>query len=262
MMTSTSKTKGFYNKSLERALRILLSFNSGQKTGTLSQLARNAMLPKSTTLRLCATMLQYGFLQYDEQTKQYSPGLALFALGGLVYSSFSLNRIARPYLSNLQETVQQTVFMDILQDDQVLHIDKRENPSSPIRFGLQVGTMRPPHYGAPAQLLMAYLSDDTVERMLAKYPLKAFTKKTITDESLFKAKLGIIRSQEYCIDEGEIIDGLTVVAAPVRDHSKEVVAALAVAYVSETAERKERKRILDEAVKTAKAISQAMGYAG
>jgi IclR family transcriptional regulator, KDG regulon repressor len=254
------KETKFYNRSLERALQILISFNSEKQAMTLTQLAKAAQLPKSTVLRLCSTLLEYGFLQIDEQTRQYSPGLRCFEIGRLVYKSLSLNKIASHYLIDLQKKVQQTVFMDILQDDQVLHIDKKEDPLSAIRFGLQVGAKRPPHYGAPAQVLMAHLPDDEVERLLKKFPLVANNKKTITDNGLFKERLRRIRNEGYFLDEGETVDGISVVGAPIHDHAGKVIAAIAAGYVSESLEQMDRKKIIEETVKTAIAISQSIGY--
>ncbi|HVN98379.1 MAG TPA: IclR family transcriptional regulator [Syntrophorhabdaceae bacterium] len=256
---NASKTEGFYNKSLERALQILLSFKNERRSATLTEIARVARIPKSTSLRLCATLVEYGFLRLDEQTKEYSPGLSLFELGELVLESFSVSKIASPYLDKLQESVRQTLFIDVLRDDYLVHVDKREDLSSPIRFGLQVGRRRPPHYGAAGCVLMAYLPDDEVERLLEEFPLPESTKKSITDKDLFKERLGTIRSRGYAMEDGEVVDMISGVSAPIHDHTGAVVAALAVAYVSHSLSTEEAMRVVRETVATAGVISRAMG---
>jgi len=193
-----TKTQGFYNKSLERALQILGSFTSQHRSATLTEIVRTAHIPKSTSFRLCATLVNYGFLQFDEQTKEYAPGLKLFELGGRVLESFSLDKIAAPHLERLQEKVQQTAFIDILRDDHLVHMSKREALSSPIRFGLQLGRRRPPYYGAPGYLLMAYLPEDEVDRLLKKFPLTRLTAKSITSPGAVQGKTSGYPSSGVC----------------------------------------------------------------
>ena len=91
----------FFNRSLERALHILDSFNRSRKTATTTELCQTLKLPKATVLRLCSTLVKYNYLVQDPVTKVYSLGLKLFELGSVVSSSFSLVKtasspIARP----------------------------------------------------------------------------------------------------------------------------------------------------------------------
>ena len=255
-----SKTQGWYNKSLERALQILCSFRGTQRSASLTEIAKAVEVPKSTSRRLCATLVEYGFLQLDPETKDFSLGPMFFELGGTLVESFSVTRVAAPYLDTLQGAVQQTLWIDVLRDDYLVHIDKREDPSSPIRFGLQVGTRRPPHYGASGHVLMAYLADEEVERLLRKFPLTRLTAKTITDEELYKLKLDDIRRRGYAIDEGETVDVISAVAVPIRDRAGKVAASVGVGYISHSLSMEQSMKIIDETVNTARAVSQAMGY--
>jgi len=99
-----------------------------------------------------------------------------------------------------------------------------------------------------------------VTELLKKYPLAAITKKTITDETLLRKRLGLIRSQGYYIDREEAFEGITGVGAPVRDFSGEVVAAVGVGFISSAEDERGLKRIVKETIRTAAAISKAMGY--
>jgi len=256
-----SENSTFYNnKSLERALQILRVFNTERPSFTLSELSETLVIPKATVLRLCSTLVQYEFLRFERVTKHYSLGLKLFDLGSVVFASFSLRRIAVPYLLRLQEKLGRTVFLGILQDGELVYIDKKEEPLNPIRFASRIGARKPPHFGMLGNVLMAHLSDNDVTELLKRYPLAAITKKTITDETLLRKRLRLIRSQGYYIDQEEAFEGITGVAAPVRDFSGEVVAAVGVGFISSAEDDKGVKRIVRETFKTAVAISQAMGY--
>lgn len=250
----------YNNKSLERALQILGTFNTDRPAFALAELAEVVAMPKVTVLRLCSTLVQYDFLRFDRETKKYSLGLKLFELGSVVFGSFSLRRIAAPYLINLQNKLGKTVFLGILQDSELVYIDKQENARNPIRFGSHIGTRRPPYFGMLGNLLMAYLPEREVSELLKKYPLAASTKKSITDEKAFRERLAVIRSQGYHVDDGEAIEGITGIAAPVRNFADDVIAGIGVGFISSSEDAREVKRIIREAVRTASEISQAMGY--
>jgi IclR family transcriptional regulator, KDG regulon repressor len=255
-----SKTEGFYNKSLERALRILVGFNSERTTMTLAEVADIVRFPKPTILRLCATLIQYGFLRFDSLTKKYSPGIKFFEIGGIVFSSFSLNEVASVYMRDLQATLRETVFLDILESDRILHINVSEDPSNAIRIRLQIGRRRPPQYGGPGLVLMASLPEGEVDRLLERFPLVPLTAKTITDKRLFKERLEIVRSRGYATEDGEVMDFVGNVSAPVRDYTGKVIAALGVSYVSHSKDNGGLDLIKTATVRTALAISQSMGY--
>jgi DNA-binding IclR family transcriptional regulator len=260
---NTPGQRGLYNnKSLERALQILGAFNADQPTFALAELAEAVGVPKVTVLRLCSTLVQYDYLRFDRETKKYSLGLKLFELGSVVFGTFSLRRIAAPYLINLQNRLGKTVFLGILQDSDLVYIDKRENAQNPIRFASHIGTRRPPYFGMLGHLLMAYLPDHKVEELLKMRPLTALTKRSTTDEKVFKERLAAIRSQGYYVDEGEAIEGITGVAAPIRNFTDEVVAGVGVGFISSPEHERGVKRIIREAIRTASAISHAMGHAG
>lgn len=259
-MADSKTQQRWYNKSLERALQILCSFRDFQRPASLTEIVRAVAVPKSTSRRLCSTLVEYGFLQLNSETKEYSLGPMFFELGGTLVESFSVTRVAAPHLDALQRSVQQTVWIDVLRDDYLIHIDKWEDPSSPIRFGLQVGMRRPPHYGASGQVLSAYLPDEELDRLLRKFPLARLTAKTIVDEKQYKLKLGEIRRRGYALDEGETVELVSAVATPIRDRAGKVIAAMGVGYISHSLSMEQTMKIVDEAVNTARAVSQSMGY--
>jgi DNA-binding IclR family transcriptional regulator len=223
------------------------------------QLAKSLNLPKATVHRMCKTLTKYDFLSFDDNTKRYSLGIKLFELGSIVLSSFSLRRIASPHLERLLEPGK-TVHIGILQDDHTLYIDQRVSESDDLKYIPLIGKQRPPYYGAHGQILMAYLPDEKVDELIRKSPLKALTKKSITDYGQFKRRLTLIRSQGYFVDEGETNVGFTTISAPIRNIEGKVVAAVNIGFNSALEDKKGLQRITQKTIKTAKAISAGLGY--
>ncbi|PKN27614.1 MAG: hypothetical protein CVU64_15635 [Deltaproteobacteria bacterium HGW-Deltaproteobacteria-21] len=251
---------GFFNRSLERALQILCTFNIEMQTFTLDQLSKAVCLPKPTVFRLCSTLTTYNFLRYDSGTKQYSLGMRLFELGGVVLSSFSMRKVTSPYAEQLQVRVGKTTLLGILRDEELVYIDKKEDPRKDIRFASHIGHRRPPYFGMLGHVLMAHLPESEVDRLLNKRPLIPLTRKTITNVKEFKKRLKEIREQGYYIDEEEAIEGITGIAAPIMDFTGSVVAAIGVGFISSSASRKEIGTIRNEVVKTARNISDELGH--
>jgi DNA-binding IclR family transcriptional regulator len=254
------KEKSFYNRSLERALTILSVFNHDRPWLTLAQLADIARLPKTTMVRLCATLVEFGFLSYDPQANQYSLGLKLVELGSVVLANLSLRTIVSPYLTQLHLKINKTTFLGILQDDELVYIDKKEDLRNIMVFASNVGTRRPLYFGMFGQLLMAYLPEPEVNRILMAKPLTAFTKKSITDEDTFRERLKTIRKNGFAIDDGEAIDGVSGFAAPIRDFSGKVIATVGVGFISSSEDEFGKQAILKEVINTALEISHRLGY--
>ena len=257
---SRDKNETFYNRSLERALQILNAFKNDRQVLTVAQLSEILSLPRATVLRLCTTLVRYGYLRQDPGSKQYSLGLKLFELGSIVFYSFSLRDIASPYLSQLQMKLGKTIFLGILENEELLYIDKREDPRNPITFTSKMGTRRPPYWGMLGSVLMAYLPDSEIERLLERNPLTATTKKSITKKEKYKERLRQVREQGYAIDIDEVFEGISGVAAPVRDFTGKVIASIGVGFISSSVDSKGLKRIAKEVMATALTISKKMGY--
>lgn len=255
------KGKTFFNRSLERALRILNTCSEGPAF-SLAQLSETLNLPRATVSRLCSTLISFGLLRQDPLSKQYSLGLRVLELAKSVSDSFSLRKIASPYLNALQAKIGKTIFLAVLDNDEVFYIDKIDDPGNPISFTSTVGTRRPAYWGMLGFVLMAYLPDKEIKRILHKQPLKAFTSKSITKKEDFIKWLGKVRSQGYVVDTEMAFDGITGIGTPIFDHTGKVIAALGVGFISSSVKKRELNKIIKETRTTAAAISRQLGYIG
>ncbi len=252
----------FYNRSLERALQILSVFNAERNELSLGQISELLGLSKATVLRLCSTLVKFGFLRQGVESKKYTLGLKVFELGSLVFSSFSLTRVAAPHLSELEARLGKTVFLGILDDDELLYVDKREGVKDGIRFTSNVGKRRPPYWGMLGPVLMAYLPEYEVERLLTKSPLVVTARKSYTADTTHRYKewLTEIRKNGYAVEDETALEGIGGVAAPIRDFKRKVSAAVGVGFISSSVDAKTLKKIIKEVCATAAAISMELGY--
>ncbi len=257
---SGPSSKPFYNRSLERALQIMIAFGGDRKSLTLGQLSDALDLSKATVFRLCATLVNYGFLRQDREQKQYSLGVKLFELGSIVASSFSLAGIAAPHIARLQLDLGKTVFLGVLDEGELLYLDKREGLKEPISFTSNVGSRRPPYWGMLGLTLMAFLQPEEVDALLVAHPLVATTKDSFPDAESLKTALRSIRDAGYAVDEGRSIEGVGGVGAPIRDYTGKIAAALGIGFIHLSVDPDQVRRITTRLLQAASAISADAGY--
>jgi DNA-binding IclR family transcriptional regulator len=260
-MTDSQDTSTPYRiQSLERALDILECFSFQKRELTLSDLVHMTGLNKTTVKRITANLLSRGYLQLNPVGKQYKLGMRLFEFGGIVFSSFSLREAAIYPMSRLRKRTEATVLLGTEMDDQLVYIDKREG-SGMIRILSNIGWRRPLHYGMLGMTLMAHMDSRRIQNILKKTPLAAHTPYAITDIDAFGLRLEKIRRNGYILEKEEAVEGIVGIAAPIRDYSRRVVAAIGIAM--STALRhsdKELDRRVDIVRSTADEISDNLGY--
>jgi len=247
-------------QAVERALDILCCFSFQNKEMTLTEIIQKTGLKKSTAIRLISNLVSRDFLRRDPDTKRYQLGLALFELGGIVFSSFSLRKAAGHPMSRLRDKTGSSVLLGVMLDDQLVYLDKREGRGL-VANAPTLGWRRPLHHGMLGMVLMASLSSEEVQRILKEYPLHAYTPHSITDEDAFSLRLEEIRNQGYVIEEGETYEGLIGIAAPIRDYSRKVIASLGIAiYSGQSNLVKDLDSLAEKVKKTCDEISTDLGY--
>ena len=215
-------------QALDRALDILESFSYQNRRQKLSEVASKTGLNKATAKRILAHLTDRGYLSMNPETKRYSLGLRLFELGGVVHSGFSVRKAAARHMTELRDRTGMTILLAQIQDDQLVYIDKRE-ASGTVRISSEIGIRRPLHFGMLGQILMAYLPEKEIERLLDTYPLEPYTPNTITDRDAFSLRLAEIRKWGYLMEKDEAHQGVMGIAAPIRDWTRRVIASMGVA---------------------------------
>lgn len=125
------------NESVERALSILLAFSKRRPHLSLSELAEETGLHKSTVLRLTRSMALYGFLDRDEAGR-FSIGAGVWHLGLIFRQGFDTGETIRPALRELVRLTGETAsFFVRAGDDRVCLY--RENSPGLERYGVEEG---------------------------------------------------------------------------------------------------------------------------
>ena len=247
-------------QTLDKALDILDCFSFQKRELSLTEICQLIGLNKTTAKRLVFTLTSRDYLRQAIESKRYQLGLRMFELGGIVFSSFSLLKAANHPMSQLRNLTECTSLLGVVMDDQLVYVDKRDGPGM-IRISSDIGWRKPLHFGMLGMVLMAYLTSEKVNDILEKYPLTAHTRYSITDQHAFSLRLEKIRKEGCVIECEEAVEGLIGIAAPIRDYSRQVVAALGVSLPKGQADLERKSQETVGLVKrTCDEISSNLGY--
>ncbi len=214
-------------KVLEKALAILDLLGDARGDVTLAQVSERLGISKPTAFRIVTVLERSDYLQRAPGSQGFRLGLALHRLGALVDTRAVLQKLARPVLEDLTARCDETVHLVVLYKGEALYLDKIEGKRS-VGVISRVGMRLPAHCSGVGKVLLAHASDEEVDAIVLERGLPRFTANTITDRQALSAELGRIRSRGYAVDSEEIELGLKCVAAPVRDGTGRVVAAISV----------------------------------
>jgi DNA-binding IclR family transcriptional regulator len=108
---------------------------------------------------------------------------------------------------------------------------------------------------------MAHLDPEDVPRILKYQPLEPHTPYSLTDYDAFSLRLEQIRVQGYILEKEEAVEGVIGIAAPVRDYTRQVIAAVGIALpMGHANKNKDWNRIVDLVKSTGETISSDLGY--
>lgn len=211
----------------------------------------------SSTLALLQTMTEYGYLSVDEQ-KRYYLGGRLIALGSLVSSRMDIHKITTPYLKELMRTVDETCFVGVLSDKEVMYVAK-ENCERTITTNAYIGSRKPVYCTGLGKAFLAFLPKEESERLLEGMDLVPFTEHTITDRETLLKQIEEFRVQGYVIDDQEIEEGLWCMAVPIYGADRHMEAALSVSGLKKRMLEK-KGTLISEMTRMAHRISRELGY--
>lgn len=244
--------------SVANAIRVTKAFTDDEYEMGISDLSKRLGLAKSTVHRHAATLVEAEFLEQNKETGKYRLGMVLFELGALVRRKMDVANEARPQLRSLMEMTGETVQLAIFDHLSVLYINKMESRQA-VRMSSAVGSRAPAYCTSVGKVLLAHQPDEVIKRVV-QAGLERFSPKTITTASVLAAELERVRAGGYAVDDEEMEVGLRCVAAPIRNHSGAVIAAIGVAAPIQRMNKKNMQTCTPMVVAAADTISRRLGY--
>lgn len=247
-------------QSVERVITLLGALGQAGRPLNISQLSAAAALPRPTVHRLIQTLTAQGMTAHAEGG--YVIGPRILWLAGRRLEQVELRAVGRAALVDLRDRTGETVHLAVLEQGQVVYIDKSE-PSGPMRMASAIGKIMPAHCTALGKAMLAHLSAEEAARVVETWGLPARTANTITDRPSLAAELTAVRARGYAVDNVENEEGVRCVGAAVFDHRGLVAGAVSLSGPTQSVTQDRVRRVLGpEVMRAAAQISQALGWTG
>jgi DNA-binding IclR family transcriptional regulator len=239
----------------------ILSLLADGDSRTPAEISEAIDLSPSTTFRLLSTLAFYRYVKRDETTNQYQLGLACLELAHAYMDSNDLRRVALPELEALRNETKETVHMAVLEDMEIVYLEKLPGLHAIGLMSSRVGGRSPAFCTGVGKVLLAYQNPEIVRAYYQAHGLPRFTELTITDPSKLMEELEGIRITGLAFDRGEHEDEVRCVASPIFDFSGRAMAALSISGPEARMDPLEENQVMiDLARRVAQNISRLLGY--
>ena len=229
---------------LGRIDTILGAFDDAHQILTLHELTQRTALPKSTVFRMIEQLAEMGWLERD--FSGYRVGMRLFEIGGLATRRSRLTETALPHLHSLSVTTGFAVPLAILDGPEVVYLHRVA--SGDFQLPTREGGRQPAHCTALGKAMLAFDPETAAE--VLETDLVRRTPHTITSAPDLAAELEQIAAIGLAFDREEAYEGLTCVAAPLRNGGR----AIAAVSVTGPVDRFDARAVATHVEQTAAAI--------
>lgn len=245
---------------LQRGLAILRLFNRNRIDISAPQIAKELAIPRSTVFRLLTTLEYLGFLDRSKNGDDYRLGAAVLTLGFEYLASLEVNELARPILERLRDNTGFTAHL-VVQDGREVVFVLKVMAKSTLVSSVTVGTRLPAHATVLGRVLLADLTDDEIRTLYPEGRLERFSAQTPKDVGELIALVQRDRARGYAISESFFERGISAIAAPVRDSSNKVVAAINITIPEGAVDGKQlRGALAKRVVAAAQELSRQLGH--
>lgn len=202
------------SRSLERGLRILLSFSGERRAWTIPELSDTFDIPLASAYRIVRSLEAAGFIERQGEGRGYGPGLQFIRLAALVLSDLDIREVAKPIMRKLAAQLGETAVLLVPGPGVAVCIDNVEGLSAIRPRSLSIGEHVPYNGGAGPMAIFAFLPAEEQDRIINK-GLTHITDSTVVDPAIFRKRCADIVRTRVCRSCNEAIPGTEAVASPI-----------------------------------------------
>lgn len=222
-------------RALHRALSILECFNYENPVLSLQEISAQSGLPKSTTFRLVATLVNAGYL-LQRADQRYTLSYKLLLLGNVVQQTLDIYEVTQPIIKELAELTGETITLSAPAGFERICVSMVESRSSLKAIAL-LGARLPLLYGATGKTFLADMSDADIDHV---WRHQQDPNRKVTKKSLLEA-IRTIRKNGYTVTRNDRIQGVIAISIPIRDAAHKIRYVMTVTGPGERIEGREKQ---------------------
>jgi DNA-binding IclR family transcriptional regulator len=246
-------------RAVERALDILLCFSRQTPELSMTQIAEQIGIHKSTVHRLLATLEHKRFVQRDPIRGTYRLGIHILQMAYLTLERNDLRHLSAPFQQRLGEQIQENIHLAVLDDSDVVFVNIIESPQR-VKLAAAIGQRLPAFATASGKAILAFLPKEVVQRILDK-GMPQYTSHTPLSPNAIFEDLHSVRELGFAISEQEYEEEINAVASPIFDIEDKPMASIAVAGPAFRLTRERMIEIGPSVLATARDITREIAMA-
>jgi DNA-binding IclR family transcriptional regulator len=244
---------------VQRAFAVLEAIGAESDGATVAQVQAGTGLPLATVYRLLRTLQTLGYAEQDPDGGLWHVGLRVLELRGRVSAANRLATLARPLLKDLMLASGGLAHLALYRQGEVIYVDTVRDLRSLDTY-VPPGHRMPAHCVALGKVLLAELSGEQLARFVAEKGLPARTADTITTHEALVRELARVRAAGYAAERGEAAPDSRSFAAPVRDYTERVIAALSVSGFVQNFPDERHAELIQLVTAAARQLSHRLGH--
>ena len=211
-------------KSLYKALSLLDYFDMAHPDRSITELASETGMLKSTVYNILSTFAALGYITQDETTHRYRLGYKFLEISYLIRKTNSFQRQMRPFLEKAAHQTGESVTYAIRSGIETIYLDTAYPPMATV-VRLNIGARYPLYSTAGGKAILANSEPAIFERVCSA-GLTAFTQHTLTSRQQLAEEMELIHQQGYAVDNMENEYGLRGFAVPIWDSNNMLMGAI------------------------------------
>lgn len=239
--------------SLARGLAVIQAFSQTKRQLTISQVSNKTGFSRAAVRRCLYTLSKLGFAG-SEDNRHFHLRPRVLTLGHSYISSMPLAVAAQPVLEHVSQALRESCSIATLDGPEIVYI-ARANVTRIMSIDLGVGSRLPAFCTSMGRVLLADLTAERLEELLAKFEFKRYTDRTVAGAERLRHILRMVQRNGYSLVDQELEYGLRSLAVPVRNPTGKVVAAL---NVGAHAQRISQQDLLTRFLPNLKAAAQEL----
>jgi DNA-binding IclR family transcriptional regulator len=244
---------------LERGLMIMEHLMDHPRGLPQSEIAANLAYSKTSVFRVTMTLLDYGYLVRDPDSKSLRLSRKLIAMGNRTLGEDNVVVISQDVLKRLRDLIKETVLIGTLVEHELVVLGQVLGVH-PFKFSVDLGARLPIHTAAPAKAILAYLPEGECRHIVEGLSFQRYNDRTLSNPGSFLRELEAVRQAGFALDQGEQLTGIHCVATPVLNRHGYPIAAVWTTGPADRLRQEDFARV-GELLKTHTAlISERLGF--
>ncbi|WPR73136.1 IclR family transcriptional regulator [Flavobacterium sp. NG2] len=215
MIPEKEDLKSNYNvPNLERGLQIIELLATHPKGLTLTEIIQTLDVTKSSAFRITNTLIFKNYLQKNETSKKITLSRKLLTLGISSMNEQSIVELSIDIMRALRDELKESVMLGVVLG-QTGTILEQVSSSFPVKLYVEQGTHFHLHSSVGGKSILAFMPEEDAKPIIDGISFTKLTKNTIISKKTFKEELLQVRQKGYAIDNGEDIQGIHCIGAPI-----------------------------------------------